>query len=139
MASDSHKRYTEASNSGITKENVEKSEQRINGTQENIPTRKRTVLVVDDNADLLSLSKTILEIDDYEVFTALSGKEALSILVEINKPDLILLDMRMEDMSGPDFLLALEEKRPEIFECVPVVFLSGVDKVPISKAAGFIR
>ena len=61
------------------------------------------------------------------------------ILTEVDSPDLILLDMRMEDMSGPEFLLELEEKHPEIFENVPIVFLTGVDKVPISKAVGFIR
>ena len=119
---------------------MEKPEQQhITGTLESAPTRKKRVLVVDDSADLLSLSKTVLEIDDYEVFTDLSGKDALVVLAEIAQPDLILLDMRMEDMSGPEFLLVLEETRPEIVENVPVVFITGMDKIPASKAAGFIN
>ena len=35
--------------------------------------------------------------------------------------------------------MALEEKRPEIIENVPVVFVTGMDKVPASKAVGFIK
>ena len=118
---------------------MEKTEQHITGTLESAPTRRKRILVIDDSADLLSLSKTVLEIDDYEVFTAPSGKDALVVLSKIAQPDLILLDMRMEDMSGPEFLLVLEEKRPEIFENVPVVFLTAMDKVPASKAVGFIK
>lgn len=118
---------------------MENSEQHITGARKSTPIKKQTVLVVDDSADLLCLSKTILEMRDYEVFTALSGKEALSTLDEINRPDLILLDMQMEDMSGPNFLVELEKSRPDIIENVPVVFLTAMDKVPFSKAVGFIR
>lgn len=118
---------------------MEKTEQHITGILESAPTRRKRILVVDDNANLLGLSKTVLEIDDYEVFTAPSGKDALVVLAKIGQPDLILLDMRMKDMSGPDFLLVLEEKRAEIFENVPVVSLTAMDKVPASKAVGFIK
>ena len=100
---------------------------------------KKTILVVDDSKELLRLNKIILEGNDYLVFLAESGSEALTVLSQIGMPDLILLDMLMEDMSGPEFLLKLEEKRPEIIENVPVVFLTAMDKVPASKATGFIR
>ena len=102
-------------------------------------TAQHSILVIDDNSDMLELQKTILEMNGYEVFTAQSGGEALKILGEIKEPDLILLDMRMEDMSGTDFLLMLEEKKPEIIKDVPVVFHTALDEVPASKAAGFIR
>lgn len=100
---------------------------------------KKSVLVVDDDDFLLNFSKTILEMEDYEVFTAQSGGEGLQLLAQIKAPDLILLDMRMEDMSGTDFLVTLERTHPEILKNVPVVFLSGVDVVPESKASGFIK
>ncbi len=106
---------------------------------EKTPTKRKSVLVIDDDADLLELNKTILEMEDYEVFIALSGTAALSLLEKTAQPDLILLDMRMVDMSGPDFLLTLEKNRPDIIERVPVVFLTAMDKVPESKAIGFIR
>lgn len=101
--------------------------------------RKRKILVVDDTADILELTQTILGMADYETFSALGGREALEILSEIDLPDLILLDMRMEGMSGPDFLTVLEEKKPEILKKVPIIFLTGMDKVPMTKASGFIR
>ena len=77
--------------------------------------------------------------EGYKVLTASGGEEALSVLGEITQPDLILLDMRMQDMSGPEFLAVLEERQPEILEKVPVVFLSAMNEVPVSKAVGFIK
>ena len=106
---------------------------------EKTQTKRKSVLVIDDDAALLELNKTILEMEDFEVFIALSGAAALSILEKVAQPDLILLDMRMEDMSGPEFLLTLEKNRPNIIESVPVVFVTGLEKVPASKAIGFIR
>ncbi|OFZ17240.1 MAG: hypothetical protein A2X86_01965 [Bdellovibrionales bacterium GWA2_49_15] len=100
--------------------------------------RKR-ILVIDDNADHLFLDKTILESGDYEVFTAQSGQEALATLSKISRPDLILLDMQLNEMSGLEFLTVLEEKKPEILETVPVVFLTASETVPPSRARGFIR
>jgi CheY-like chemotaxis protein len=107
--------------------------------QSRAPAARKSVLVIDDNAELRTLLRTILEIDDYEINTAQSGKEALKILSEIKNPDLILLDVKMENMSGPDFLTTLEEKIPDVVRAVPIVFLTGMDKVPKSKAVGFIR
>jgi CheY-like chemotaxis protein len=101
--------------------------------------KRRSVLVIDDTADLLYLEKTVLEMDDFEVFTAQSGTEAFKVLAQIDKPDLILLDVRMDDMSGPEFLGMLEKKMPEIMNTVPVVFLTAMEKVPEGKVVGFIR
>ena len=103
------------------------------------PPARKSVLVIDDNDDLLALLRTVLEIDDYEVFTAHGASEALKTLSEISKPDLIFLDVQMDDVTGPDFLLTLEEKMPAVVKEVPVVFLTGWDEVPKSKAVGFIR
>jgi len=100
---------------------------------------KKSILVVDDSPDTLTFNKMILEMEDYEVFTASSGGEALHILTEMAKPDLILLDIRMDDISGPEFLEILEKQNPEILEQVPVVFLTAMDEVPKSKAKGFIQ
>ena len=101
-------------------------------------TIKKSVVVIDDSFDFLYLIKIILQLDDYEIFTAQSGKEAFKILSEIT-PNLILLDMQMADMNGTEFLIILEEKMPKIIQDVPVVFLTGMDAVPKSKAVGFIR
>lgn len=108
-------------------------------TTSSAPQARKSILVIDDSPDLQTLSRTILEMEGYEVITAESGKEALSVLAEIEAPDLILLDMQMDDVSGPEFLKILEIERPEILEHVPVVFLTGMDQVPQSKATGVIH
>ena len=100
---------------------------------------EKIILVIDDNRDQLFLSKTVLEIQDYKVYTALGGNDSFDLLNRIPQPDLILLDMQMQDMSGPEFLLQLEKTRPEIYENVPVVFFTAMDRVPESKAVGFIQ
>ncbi len=106
------------------------------------PTKeKKSILIIDDSPEMLEIGKIVLEIDGFKVLTANGGAEALRILAETSAPDLILLDMQMEDMSGFDFLKILEDKNPEIIEDVPIVFLTGMepDQIPISKAAGFMR
>jgi CheY-like chemotaxis protein len=118
---------------------VEKPAQPNNYEQENAQIGKNLVLIVDDNADMLTLNRTILEMADFTVFTAQGGQEALAALSEITQPDLILLDLNMEDMSGLEFLGLLEERKPEIIEHVPIVFLTALDAVPPSKAVGFLR
>ena len=100
---------------------------------------KQSILVIDDSPDTLLLQRTILELEGFKVFVAQSGTEALAVLAQIDEPNLILLDMKLDDMTGVDFLNLLEEKRPEIIKDVPIVFLSGVDEVPKSQAVGFIR
>lgn len=108
-------------------------------TQAKMPSRSETILVIDDSIDLLNLSRTILELEDYEVLTASCGEDALAILANSKSVSLILLDMRMEDMSGLEFMLELETRMPQVIESVPIVFLTALEKVPESKAIGFIR
>ncbi len=97
------------------------------------------VLLVDDTIDHLTLNKAILESERYKVFTASSGRIALGILSEIAQPDLILLDMQMAEMSGLEFITELENTRPGILKNVPIVFLTGMNEVPESKATGVIK
>lgn len=107
---------------------------------QNLATNKIRILIIDDNLEALALQKTLLNIEGYEVFTAQGGQQALDILSnENNKPDLILLDIQMQEISGPEFLILLEQKKPDIIKTVPIVFLSGADEVPQSKVIGFIR
>lgn len=103
--------------------------------------REKSILVIDDSQDMLELNKLVLETDGFSVTTARSGTEALMILKEQAPPDLILLDMFMTGMSGLEFLEILEDKRPEIIEKVPIVFLSGMeaDQATSRRATGVIR
>ena len=60
---------------------------------------KATVLAVDDDVRILRLMKRTLELENYQVFVANNGKDALSEFDEKN-PDLVLLDIVMPDMDG---------------------------------------
>jgi DNA-binding NtrC family response regulator len=94
---------------------------------------RKAILIIDDSIDLLDLLKTILKIDDYEIFTSLGGSEALKLLSVIRKPDLIFLDVQMDGMSGPDFLIALEERRPDLIKAVGYIH-KPIDLIPFLEA-----
>jgi len=77
--------------------------------------KKKTVLVVEDEAELNDAYKIILESDGYKVISAFDGSEALSVLKE-NSVDLILLDLRMPRLDGIGFLQEYKPKgkKPKI-------------------------
>ena len=61
----------------------------------------KTVMIVDDAEDTVGLVKKILESEGYKTMDASNGKEALKLLKKTKeKPDLLLLDMFMPEMSG---------------------------------------
>ena len=100
---------------------------------------QHTVLLVDDSVDTLFLHRKVLETHGYMVHTVECGKDALKLLSEIKPPDLIVLDMRMGEMGGSEFLIALEKELPAIIADVPIVFMTAMESVPDSKATGLIR
>ena len=75
---------------------------------------KLRILVVDDDEDFLSAVKELLERNDYDVSTAFSGQEALSILSE--KPDIsiALVDLVMPMMDGFTLLDRMKRVMPDI-------------------------
>ena len=79
-----------------------------------------TVLTVDDEPAVIELISTFLE-DEYEVMTALSGEEALSMMNE--SIDVVLLDRLMPDINGDE---VLEEIRNRDYDC-GVVMVSAVE------------
>jgi CheY-like chemotaxis protein len=81
----------------------------------------------------------VLERDGFEVHTASSGNQALETLSKINKLNLVLLDVNMEDMTGYQFLDIVEIQNFKILQAVPIVFYTGEDEVANTEANGFIR
>ncbi|MEM9175078.1 MAG: ATP-binding protein [Myxococcota bacterium] len=82
------------------------------------------VLVVEDEERVRRLLTRILERDGYTVTTARDGEEALELaLASADRFDLVLTDVVMPRRSGPAFVEAYLEARPD----VPVVFMSGYD------------
>ncbi len=81
-----------------------------------------TILVVDDNPDMVTIVKTILEIKGYGVQSAYNGLEVFNLLQE-QKSDLILLDIMMPQMDGLEVLTRLKEN-PDTAS-IPVILLSA--------------
>lgn len=84
---------------------------------------KKRILAVDDNAIVLTRISNILQ-NDYDVITVNSGIRALKYL-EVEKPDLILLDIQMVQQDGIETLRKIRNKE----ECkdIPVIMLTGVE------------
>ena len=83
------------------------------------------VLLVDDEADLLSLWKLRLESNGYDVTTALSGEEALAKMSVIN-PNVVLTDLRMPGING----MALFEAVRECNKTIPVIIITAHGSIP---------
>jgi DNA-binding response OmpR family regulator len=82
----------------------------------------KRILVVDDDENILSLERTILEQKGFEVTTASGGKEALRILAE--QPfDLVLLDVMMPEVDG--FTVCRKIKEDAKLKDLPVIFLTA--------------
>lgn len=64
----------------------------------------KTILVVDDAQTMLKSLRTTLELSGFHVETAVDGDVALTMLQSGLKPDLILTDINMPQMSGIDFI-----------------------------------
>ena len=73
----------------------------------------KTILIVDDEKDLCTILSDSLSRDRYRVVTAFNGKMGLQ-LVKKEKPDLILLDIKMPGMDGIEVLRKIKRMKKEI-------------------------
>ena len=86
---------------------------------------KKKILLVDDDETHLSMAELILE-DDYDIYKAMSGTEALKYLVNNElTPDLILLDIIMPIMDGWELFNRI--KAISLLKNVPIVFVTSMD------------
>lgn len=91
---------------------------------------KQTILVVDDDADLLRLITLRLSAAGYRVVTAASGGAALEEIAKL-KPKLVITDLRMDGMDG----MELYEEIHEIDPALPVIMLTAHGSIPDAVAA----
>ena len=92
---------------------------------QNTNLRKKLLLVDDDEIHLMS-AESLLK-DEYDIFIAKSGKEALEFLGTSQiTPDLIFLDIIMLEMDGWEVFKRIREIAQ--FKDVPIVFLTSVDE-----------
>jgi DNA-binding response OmpR family regulator len=67
----------------------------------------KTIVVVNDSPELLELAEILLRDEDYDVKVALIGAGVLD-LIRSTLPDLVILDIRLPDVSGWDILQSLK-------------------------------
>lgn len=87
-----------------------------------IEIHKKRILHVDDEQDTLTVVKTILEKEGFEVVSVNSGGSALK-EVELNGFSLLILDIMMPDMSGWDLFSRVGKIKPNY----KIIFLSIMD------------
>lgn len=88
-----------------------------------MPATKKTILLIEDDSFLLQMYATKLEVEGFEVISALSGVKGLQLLKK-NKPDLILLDLLMPNMNGFEVLEKIKEDQ-EVKD-IPVIILTNL-------------
>lgn len=84
--------------------------------------RRRTVLMIDDEANARKLAKLLLEREGYRVLTAANGEEGL-ILAKVQQPDVVLLDILMPKTSGHEVLRRLQEDQD--LKDIPVIIVTA--------------
>lgn len=85
---------------------------------------KKTILCVDDNEQLLSIRKVILETRGYRVLACHTAREALELFKRGNI-DLVLTDLVMPDVDGAEFVERIKHDSPE----TPAILFSGKIKI----------
>jgi two-component system, NtrC family, sensor kinase len=88
-----------------------------------LATDRAHIVLVDDNLDILSTIGDLLEESGYRVTPCASGLSAL-LRIGLTRPDVVILDLKLNDISGLDVYRALKED-PEVAD-LPVLFVSGV-------------
>ena len=96
---------------------------------------KKVILCVDDNDQVLSVRKFVLETRGYRVLTANNAQQAIE-LYDQGKVDLVIADLVMPQCNGNDLI----ERLKEIAPWVPAVLVSGTMKQfdPTSRADAFL-
>ncbi len=84
---------------------------------------KATILLIDDEAQMLTLLTDILEVRGYSVLAANNGIDGYD-LAKSKGPDVIILDLAMPDMDGGQVAQKIRET-PET-EHIPIIFLTAL-------------
>jgi two-component system, cell cycle response regulator DivK len=102
---------------------------------------KLKALVVDDNGNNLTLEKDLLEVAGFEVFVSENATNGIA-MARKEKPDVIIMDVRLPDLRGTDAAVILRQDRAT--HDIPIVFVTasvmveGRDAISAIKNSGFI-
>lgn len=101
----------------------------------------KKALVIDDNKKNLMLEKDLLEVAGFNVFEAENAADGIAI-ARSEKPDIIVMDVRLPDMRGTDAAKALRQDKET--HDIPIVFVTasvmagGKEELKDIKNTGFI-
>lgn len=84
-----------------------------------------SILIIDDEEELLDLTKMYFEAIGFTVFTAISGEDALKSIPQ-NHPQVLLIDYRLPGISGLDVLKAARAMDPK---CLAIMITGLTDRV----------
>ena len=81
--------------------------------------KKTTILVADDEPQVLKMLGILLDVENFKIVEAQNGRQAVRLCASV-KPDIMLLDLRMPDIDGKEVITAVRE-----WSQVPIVVLSA--------------
>lgn len=89
---------------------------------------KRKILIVDDDTITINILRTVLEENNYQIFTVNDGKQVFDFALK-NNPDLIFLDISKPEITG--FQVLDELKREKSLCEVPVIITSEHSNIKV--------
>jgi two-component system, cell cycle response regulator DivK len=101
----------------------------------------KRVLIIDDNVNNLTLEKDLMEVAGFEVFISENASAGIAIARE-EKPDVIIMDVRLPDMRGPEAAVILRQDK--VTRDIPIVFVTasvmaeGREAISAISNSGFI-
>ncbi len=93
---------------------------------------KATVLVVDDEPAVLTITARTLMYSGHHVLQARDGGEALALVDQLGPPDLVLTDLTMPGIGGVELARQLRERWPAL----PILFMSGFPTEELGRQGG---
>ncbi len=97
----------------------------------------KKVLLADDDFTMVSLLKTLLNLEGYEVVTLLDKPGDILKNIHEAKPDVLLLDVFLGDRNGLDLVRRIR-RDPELKK-IRIIMVSGLDKTEECMAAGAVK
>jgi CheY-like chemotaxis protein len=88
--------------------------------------QEKTILIVDDDPDIVESTRVVLESAGYRVMSASNGAEATA-RIERQIPDLILLDIMMAEPTE-GFHLGYKLREDPVYAHIPIIIVSGISE-----------
>lgn len=99
---------------------------------------KKTIMIVDDETDILKTTKTLLELNNFDVITAINADDALKKLKK-KTPDLILLDIMMPGTPVKEVVPKLKDTKIAYFSVIKTTDSEKESLLKTKNVVGFIQ